>query len=84
MYHEDPDWNIRAREKRFKSYYVPNAIVYHDASTEKFLLETYFLIRNCQILVWKHGSILDIFNFYYFFLICYIRLLKSELIKKKK
>jgi len=30
MYYEDPDWNIRAQRKGYKSYYVPTAVIYHN------------------------------------------------------
>jgi len=30
MYHEDPDWNLRAQQMGYKSYYVPSTIVYHN------------------------------------------------------
>ncbi|MGM0469193.1 MAG: glycosyltransferase, partial [Promethearchaeati archaeon] len=34
MYHEDPDWNLRAQKEGFVSYYVPKTIVFHRHSID--------------------------------------------------
>jgi len=79
MYHEDPDWNLRAQKAGFKSYYVPTTTIYHDIprifSSEKTLFKQHFLTRNSQILVWKHAKIFEILIFYYFFLIMNISMI---------
>jgi GT2 family glycosyltransferase len=68
MYHEDPDWNLRAQKSGYKSYYVPTTIVYHkvsrkmDNSSKVFM--RYFFERNSQILVWKHAKIKRLIRFY--------------------
>ena len=73
MYHEDPDWNLRAQKFGFKSYYVPTTIVYHDVSRignkKRESFNYHFFTRNSQIVVWKHGSFLNIIVFYYIFCI---------------
>jgi GT2 family glycosyltransferase len=71
MYHEDPDWNLRAQVKGFKSYYVPKSIVYHNVpriiTEDRMIFNHHFFTRNSQILVWKHAKLLDILIFYYIF-----------------
>lgn len=63
MYLEDPDWNFRAREKGFLSYYVPSSIVYHKIRIRKYIdskratFNDFFFKRNKQILIWRHASI---------------------------
>jgi hypothetical protein len=83
MYHEDPDWNLRAHKKGYKSYYIPNTIVYHDVSEGCIKFTTFFFIRNSQIFVWKHGKLIDLLVFYLYFYIYHIRILISELFHKK-
>ncbi len=71
MYHEDPDWNLRAQKKGYKSYYVPTTTVYHNIprliSEERMIFNHHFFTRNSQILVWKHAKFIDILIFYYIF-----------------
>ncbi|MFX1269951.1 MAG: glycosyltransferase family 2 protein [Promethearchaeota archaeon] len=71
MYHEDPDWNIQAQKKGYKSFYVPTTIVYHNipriVDQERMIFNHHFFTRNSQILVWKHAKITDIMVFYYIF-----------------
>ena len=71
MYHEDPDWNLRAQKKGYKSYYVPETIVYHNVpriiSEERMIFNHHFFTRNSQILVWKHAKLIDLLIFYYIF-----------------
>lgn len=71
MYHDDPDWSIRAKKMGYNIYYVPNTIVYHDVSRTKDSKRTgfynYFIIRNSQILVWKHGTFKDLVVYYFKF-----------------
>ena len=73
MYHEDPDWNLRAQKAGFKSYYVPTTIVYHDVSRignkNREFFNYYFFTRNSQIVAWKHTSIFNIIIFYCIFCI---------------
>lgn len=73
MYHEDPDWNLRAQKAGFKSYYVPTTIVYHDVSRignkNREFFNYHFFTRNSQIVAWKHTSFLNIIIFYYIFCI---------------
>jgi GT2 family glycosyltransferase len=71
MYHDDPDWSLRARKLGYHLYYVPSTIIYHDISLvdiNRSIFNYYFLIRNSQILVWKHGNIQDLFWYYWKFL----------------
>ena len=71
MYHEDPDWNIQAQKKGYKSFYVPTTIVYHNipriVNQERMIFNHHFFTRNSQILVWKHAKITDIMVFYFIF-----------------
>ncbi len=71
MYHEDPDWNLRAQMKGFKSYFVPTTTVYHNIpriiSEDRMRFNHHFFTRNSQILVWKHAKFIDILIFYYIF-----------------
>ncbi|MFW9880687.1 MAG: glycosyltransferase family 2 protein [Candidatus Thorarchaeota archaeon] len=73
MYHEDPDWNLRAQKKGYKSYYVPTTTVYHNItriiSKERMMFNHHFFTRNSQILIWKHAKFIDIVIFYYIFTI---------------
>jgi GT2 family glycosyltransferase len=73
MYHEDPDWNLRAQKSGYKSYYVPTTIVYHNVSRivnqKRLLFNYHFFSRNSQIIVWKHAKFIDILIFYYIFCI---------------
>jgi GT2 family glycosyltransferase len=68
FYHEDPDWSLRARRIGSINYYVPATIVFHKVSKrineKRVILNNFFYMRNSQILVWKHGSILDLIIFY--------------------
>lgn len=67
MYHEDPDWNFRAQQKGYKSYYVPTTIVYHNVPTivddRRILFNTFFFKRNSNILVWKYANLSDLIYF---------------------
>ncbi|MFW9946861.1 MAG: glycosyltransferase family 2 protein [Candidatus Odinarchaeota archaeon] len=71
MYHEDPDWNIQAQKKGYKSFYVPTTIVYHNIpriiDQERMIFNHHFFTRNSQILVWKQAKITDIMVFYFIF-----------------
>lgn len=71
MYHEDPDWNLRAQEAGFKSYYVPTTTVYHDVpqifDEEITHFKKYFLNRNVQIIVWKYAKFTELLIFYYIY-----------------
>jgi GT2 family glycosyltransferase len=72
MYHEDPDWNLRAQKIGYKSYYVPTTIVYHkiprikDNNSKVF--ERFFFERNSQIFLWKHKKIKKLIRFYLLYL----------------
>ncbi len=71
MYHEDPDWNLKAQMKGYKSYYVPTTTVYHNVSQiinkKRMIFNFHFFTRNSQILVWKHANFIDLLIFYYIF-----------------
>ena len=73
MYHEDPDWNIRAQQKGYISYYVPTTIVYHDVPVKKDdnrqVFNSYFFKRNSHIIVWKYAEPhnIIIFNILFFY-----------------
>ncbi|MHA1727879.1 MAG: glycosyltransferase family 2 protein [Promethearchaeota archaeon] len=73
MYHEDPDWNIRAQRKGYRSFYVPTTFVYHKVSRQRkkkwALLNSYFVHRNLQILIWKHAKFSSLLIFYIIFFI---------------
>jgi hypothetical protein len=68
MYHEDPDWNLRAQKIGYKNYYVPTTTVYHKVSPSRgkrfALFNTYLIHRNLQILAWKNLNYLRILLFY--------------------
>jgi GT2 family glycosyltransferase len=71
MYHEDPDWNLRAQKMGYKSYYVPTTIVYHNVSRvgdkRREFFNYHFFTRNSQIVVWKHAPFFDILIYYAIF-----------------
>ena len=87
MYHEDPDWNLRAQKKGYKSYYVPTTIVYHNVpriiSEERMIFNHHFFTRNSQILVWKHAKLMDIIIFYYIFSILNLGIIFLNIITRK-
>jgi len=87
MYHEDPDWNFRAKKKGYVSYYVPSTIVYHDVSRisdkRREIFNYHFFSRNSQIFVWKHAAFLDILIFYYIFSIMNFGLTFLYILKRK-
>lgn len=87
MYHEDPDWNIRAHNKGFKSYYVPNTIVYHNVPRKinktRMMFNHHFFTRNSQILVWKHAKFSDILIFYYIFSVMNLIIIVTNIITRK-
>ncbi|MFX1328692.1 MAG: glycosyltransferase family 2 protein [Promethearchaeota archaeon] len=88
MYHEDPDWNLRAQMKGYKSFYVPTTTVYHnvpiDVKKRGSLFTYYFFKRNSQIIIWKHAKLRDILIFY--FLYFYMNIIDTlyYFIKRKK
>jgi GT2 family glycosyltransferase len=71
MYHEDPDWNLRAQKVGYKSYYVPTTIVYHNVSRvgdkKREFFNYHFFTRNSQIVVWKHATIFNLIIYYTIF-----------------
>ncbi|MFW9971760.1 MAG: glycosyltransferase family 2 protein [Candidatus Odinarchaeota archaeon] len=87
MYHEDPDWNLRAQKKGYVSYYVPTTTVYHNIpriiSEERMLFNHHFFTRNSQILVWKHAKFIDIIIFYYIFIIFNLGILFLNVFTRK-
>ncbi len=68
MYYEETDWNLRAKKKGYKIYYVPTTIIYHNVTPvigkKASLLKQFFFKRNTQILVWKHAKFIDLLIFY--------------------
>jgi len=76
MYHEDPDWNIRAQKSGYKSYYVPTTIVYHNVplvtEESRVLFNFYFFKRNSNILAWEYAGLNDLI---YFIIISFISIL---------
>lgn len=84
MYWEDPDWNFRAKELGYESYYVPTTIVYHKIpvnekiSAKRQIFNDYFFKRNKQIFVWKFASIKELIIFYFKFSLAIL----SEFLKK--
>ncbi|MFW9829032.1 MAG: glycosyltransferase family 2 protein [Candidatus Thorarchaeota archaeon] len=87
MYHEDPDWNFRAKKEGYKSYYVPTTTIYHNVpriiSEERMVFNHHFFTRNAQILVWKHAKILDILIFYYIFIIMNLGIIGLNILFRK-
>ena len=89
MYWEDPEWNFRAKQKGYESYYVPTSIVYHKVAidrermSKRQIFNDFFFRRNKQILVWKHGSISDLIIFYVKFYVESIFQLIRKLMKKE-
>jgi GT2 family glycosyltransferase len=87
MYHEDPDWNLRAQKKGFRSYYVPTTTVYHNISRiisqERMIFNHHFFTRNSQILVWKHAKFTDILIFYYIFSIFNLGIMFLNVLTRK-
>jgi len=88
MYWEDPDWNFRAKELGYESYYVPTTTVYHkipilrNTYDKRQIFNDFFFKRNKQIFVWKFASLKQIAKFYFlFFYVLYfdfIRRLKRK------
>ncbi|GAH69262.1 unnamed protein product, partial [marine sediment metagenome] len=87
MYFEETEWNFRAKKTGYKNYYVPTTIVYHKVTPlinrKSLLLKQYFLNRNAQIFVWKHGKILDILIFYLKFSFKNLRIILVLLMKRE-
>ncbi|MFX1503953.1 MAG: glycosyltransferase family 2 protein [Promethearchaeota archaeon] len=87
MYHEDPDWNLRAQRKGYKSYYVPTVTVYHNVpriiSNERMIFNHHFFTRNSQILIWKHAKLSDLMIFYYIFSVFNLGILFLNIIQRK-
>lgn len=87
MYHEDPDWNLRAQKKGYTSYYVPTTTVYHNVpriiSEDRMIFNHHFFTRNSQVLVWKHAKFLDIMIFYYIFSILNLGIIFLNLLTRK-
>lgn len=87
MYFEETDWNIRAKKKGYKIYYVPTAIIYHKVSPpirdEPSILKQFFLNRNAQILVWKHANSIDLLIFYLKFLLRNLRQILKALLSRE-
>ncbi len=73
MYWEDPDWNFRAKQLGYESYYVPTTIVYHkipilrSVHDKRQIFNDFFFKRNKQIFVWKFASLKQIAKFYSIF-----------------
>ncbi|MHA2127865.1 MAG: glycosyltransferase family 2 protein [Promethearchaeota archaeon] len=87
MYHEDPDWNLRAQRKGYKSYYVPTTKVYHNIpriiNEKRMVFNHHFFTRNSQILVWKHAKFIDLLIFYYIFSILNLMIILTDFINRK-
>ena len=87
MYHEDPDWNFRAHEKGYQSYYAPITTVYHNISRvideKRMIFNNHFFIRNSQILVWKHAKLMEIIIFYYIFSIFNLGIMFFNILMRK-
>jgi len=91
MYWEDPDWNFRAKELGYESYYVPTTIVYHkipinrSLNDKRQIFNDFFFKRNKQIFVWKFATIKELILFYLKFSIAiffeFIRKLRRKDIK---
>lgn len=54
LYNEDTDWGWRGRLMGWKTYYVPNAVIYHDHVTKFSGEKLYFLERNRLITLGKN------------------------------
>ncbi|MBY8983387.1 MAG: glycosyltransferase family 2 protein, partial [Candidatus Lokiarchaeota archaeon] len=87
MYFEETDWNFRAKKFGYNNYYVPATIVYHKVTPiinkKSFLLKQFFLNRNAQIFVWKHGKFLDILIFYLKFSFRNLRIILISLMNRE-
>ncbi len=87
MYHEDPDWNLRAQMKGYKSYYVPTTTVFHNVprfiDEKRMIFNHHFFTRNSQILVWKHAKFKDIVLFYYIFCMLNLGIIVLNVFTKK-
>ncbi|MFX1328693.1 MAG: glycosyltransferase family 2 protein [Promethearchaeota archaeon] len=87
MYHEDPDWNLRAQMKGYKSYYVPTTTVYHNIprfiSEKRMIFNHHLFTRNSQIIVWKHAKFIDILFFYYIFSIMNLTIILLNFLTRK-
>ncbi len=87
MYHEDPDWNLRAQKHGYKSYYVPTVHIYHNIprfiDEKRMIFNHYFFTRNSQILVWKHANFIDLLIYYYIFCVLHLGALILSVLTRK-
>ncbi|MFX1463605.1 MAG: glycosyltransferase family 2 protein [Promethearchaeota archaeon] len=87
MYHEDPDWNLRAQMKGYISYYVPTTTVYHNIprfiNEKRMIFNHHLFTRNSQILVWKHAKFIDILFFYYIFSVMNLTIILLNFLTRK-
>lgn len=89
MYWEDPDWNFRAKEIGYESFYVPTTIVYHKIpinrkiNDRRQIFNDFFFKRNKQIFVLKFGTIKDIFIFYRKFIYALFLEFHKKLVNKQ-
>ena len=79
MYFEETDWNLRAKKKGYKIYYVPTTIIYHNVTPilnkKALLLKQFFIKRNSQILVWKHAKFIDLLIFYFRYSLKFLKIM---------
>ena len=87
MYFEETDWNLRAKKKGYKIYYVPTTIIYHKVSPilgkKARLLKQFFIKRNSQILVWKHAKFIDLLIFYLGYSLKFLKIMLMAVIQGK-
>lgn len=76
MCYFDPDYCLRAKKAGFDTWYIPEAIVFHDQSKNpeiwrpRVLSRAYLLGRNRVLFIRKHGNIFT-FSFFLPFLLAY-------------
>lgn len=64
LYYEDSDFSYRARKAKFKIYFIPEAIVYHENAQSTKLgsgLQDYFITRNRLLYASKYSSLRTLF-----------------------
>lgn len=68
LYYEETEWNIRAKNKKWKIMYIPDSIVYHKVSTSSggtlnlAPYVAYYDIRNAFIMIKRTQNKLKIFT----------------------
>ncbi|KZE97368.1 glycosyltransferase family 2 protein [Geobacillus stearothermophilus] len=81
LYYEETEWNIRAKEKGFKIFYVPKSVVYHKVSASSGKGKNvspyvdYYDLRNSYVMIYRTQK--RLINKFIVFLYMYYRFIKK-------